>query len=687
MPQRKATQGLRHRDTQRRRETRQQVCGFPRLAARHGQDLLRRIRSEPKSKSPIYIACGGVDQVPILFLFQYFDLLNTVQQKLGAWFDVGETNTDRHVAGAVFELRAKNDTVMSVANLDDCIEIVNGPSLTVSTSIQPLRLLKAPAQPSGRVTTAAVRANAIVELPSEKVGPIVIERFQLNRLYRIGVGVGLPEPSIIVGSRGADPVTVGTALLSELQKKAKRLVMAGWTAGQRGIVISPIVRMTRVLVRVLGPSENAFFLKIGDPDPDPVDGTGLSVSEIRDELFEKAEKAGKDILCVEAVGEDGLLLQGLEIGTTAERRKFTVAVLNEDRAIELVDAPALTVRTYDLKINCPEKEFVVLRNDAEFFITVPGQWASRPGLVRNSDEIPLGYKKLSADFGDRNPEIYYGTSRDCLLFKNWVPAGTYMATYTRMTTMEAANEFGRHAAATVIQKLLELAKRDMRGQPLGLVANFPQIWRVEDNEPPDLRFAKQLDKALCDANLPHVLDILGVTGAVDQFLESDILESGFLKSNPVAAALRRAGDTAAVARKRDTVPDDGARFARTPAISALRLSSAIGEGLGGATFRPRLTGSPLRFRSRLCAPVLLGSGSAAARFLYCLAPKPANEQHAFAGCCGRIHRLRQRGGEIQRLDHGKHACYAPGRLRSIRAVEDCLRRLGDRVRAQGETPT
>ena len=49
----------------------------------HGQDLLCRIRSEPKSKSPIYIACGGVEQVPIPFPFQYFDPLNTVQLESG----------------------------------------------------------------------------------------------------------------------------------------------------------------------------------------------------------------------------------------------------------------------------------------------------------------------------------------------------------------------------------------------------------------------------------------------------------------------------------------------------------------------------------------------------------------------------------------------------------------------------
>ena len=237
--------------------------------------------------------------------------------------------------------------------------------------------------------------------------------------------------------------------------------MAGWTAGQRGIVISPIVRLTRVLVRVLGPSENAFFLKIGDPDPDPVDGTGLSVSEIRDELFEKAEKAGKDILCVEAVGEDGLLLQGPEIGTTAERRKFTVAVLNEDRAIELVDAPALTVRTYDLKINCPEKEFVVLRDDAEFPITVPGQWASRPGLSELRRDSTRN-KKLSADFGDRNPEIYYGTSGIACSSRTGFPPNLHGDLHAD-DDYGGGEEFGRDAAATVIQKLLELAKRDMRG--------------------------------------------------------------------------------------------------------------------------------------------------------------------------------------------------------------------------------
>jgi hypothetical protein len=216
-----------------------------------GKTFYVAIRCE--SALPLFVACGQVGQIPTLLQFTYGEPLSSFQARMETWCEVVLVNFDRLVENAVFELRAKGgDMVLSVANLDDCIEIVNGPSLTISTSIRPLRLFKAPAPPSSRITTAAVRANAIVELPSEKGGvPIVIERWQPGRLYKIGVGVGSAEPAVTVGAKGIDPAAVGRQLFDELYRKAKRLVIVEWTSAKDGIVISPIVRMTSVLVRVL----------------------------------------------------------------------------------------------------------------------------------------------------------------------------------------------------------------------------------------------------------------------------------------------------------------------------------------------------------------------------------------------------------------------------------------------------
>src|SRR5256885_7445705 len=112
-----------------------------------------------------------------------------------------------------------------------------------------------------------------------------------------------------------------------------------------------------------------------------------------------------------------------------------------------------------------------------------------------------------------------------------------MATYTRLTTMEAANESGRHAAAAILYKMLASEQRDPSGQPIGLVGNFPMIWRIEDYEPDDLRFAKELDSGLVAANLPHALDILGVTELVNLILASSVSDKPLLTE---AIALIRA---------------------------------------------------------------------------------------------------------------------------------------------------
>jgi hypothetical protein len=103
-----------------------------------------------------------------------------------------------------------------------------------------------------------------------------------------------------------------------------------------------------------------------------------------------------------------------------------------------------------------------------------------------------------------------------------------MATYTRLTTMEAANESGRHAAAAILYQLLASGLKDPSGQPIGLVRNLPFIWRVEDHEPDDFRFAKQLDNGLVAANLPHALDIIGVTELVNLILASSVNDKPLL---------------------------------------------------------------------------------------------------------------------------------------------------------------
>ena len=127
-----------------------------------------------------------------------------------------------------------------------------------------------------------------------------------------------------------------------------------------------------------------------------------------------------------------------------------------DIILSPVGAPALTVEVKDLYISPPSEGFVVLRNDAEFLINIRDQWQWRPGLCRGESAAAVpkdpDYARL-AGFGEKGTEIFYG--HNCRLLEHWVAAGTYMATYTRITTMEAANESGRHAASAIIYSMLK----------------------------------------------------------------------------------------------------------------------------------------------------------------------------------------------------------------------------------------
>ncbi|WP_437948929.1 FAD-dependent oxidoreductase [Sorangium sp. So ce296] len=134
-----------------------------------------------------------------------------------------------------------------------------------------------------------------------------------------------------------------------------------------------------------------------------------------------------------------------------------------------------------------------IRNGAPYLVNRPSDWRRRPGT-------PGAY------------QVQCG---------RWVLAGTYMQTYTRLTTMEAANESGRHAANAILD---DLQRRDSS-------LSFPrcETWNPEEGELPDLEWLKELDRRLFyysgsgdnepahgpasegrSGGLPHFVDILGL---------------------------------------------------------------------------------------------------------------------------------------------------------------------------------
>jgi hypothetical protein len=111
----------------------------------------------------------------------------------------------------------------------------------------------------------------------------------------------------------------------------------------------------------------------------------------------------------------------------------------------------------------------------------------------------------------------------------WLFAGTYMRHFTRMTTMEAANESGRHAVNAVLDHVDKPSSMSLpadfsprrrystAGNPLEPrtayvptpLGDYCHIWDMENYELADLVQLRELDDWLVDQGLPHACDLVG----------------------------------------------------------------------------------------------------------------------------------------------------------------------------------
>ena len=115
-----------------------------------------------------------------------------------------------------------------------------------------------------------------------------------------------------------------------------------------------------------------------------------------------------------------------------------------------------------------------------------------------------------------------------LNYKRWVLSGAFMATRTRMTTMEAANESARHAVSTILKTLHKddaqnpepgrhkgediqienLHNKTYNGASKQRIYDLPDTWNLEDEELEDLEIFKRVDRRLNELGLPHFMDII-----------------------------------------------------------------------------------------------------------------------------------------------------------------------------------
>ncbi|GEM_PF-6839426 len=186
------------------------------------------------------------------------------------------------------------------------------------------------------------------------------------------------------------------------------------------------------------------------------------------------------------------------------------------------------------------------RNRTPFLINNPGVWRHRPGSMSFDDinEKVKGTGKAGhhgetlAKEGERRGIMYEPTQM------RWLMVGNQMATYTRMSTMESANESARHAVTSILHAIVRPGRHkrhhlDYNGQGL-LLGEMPRIWDPEDHELDDTAPLRRLDEKLMESFQykkgekcpPHLFDILRLEEMIDQIPD--------LEAKPAdAAALQR----------------------------------------------------------------------------------------------------------------------------------------------------
>lgn len=150
-------------------------------------------------------------------------------------------------------------------------------------------------------------------------------------------------------------------------------------------------------------------------------------------------------------------------------------------------------------------------NLTPFLINNAGDWKNRP---RCMPWVP-GSSKLVDDPATDGPNVWqapHGGYRihDVDPTSNWgkvVFCGHYMRTFTRMTTMEAANESARHAVNAILDHMAH-RRWGSDGKTTPIPGDYCTIWDIEQHELDDLAFFKRVDEMLFKAGKPHIADIL-----------------------------------------------------------------------------------------------------------------------------------------------------------------------------------
>jgi uncharacterized protein with NAD-binding domain and iron-sulfur cluster len=224
----------------------------------------------------------------------------------------------------------------------------------------------------------------------------------------------------------------------------------------------------------------------------------------------------------------------------------------------------------DLRIIVPR------RNQAPFLINLVNDWSNRPRGEPWSPNEPEAQDREPGG-GTTDGDLWTPERGGYVVhFGNLVVAGTHMRTFTRMTTMEAANESARHAVNTILDHATHRWRRSRLGRPdtasggdqptpninvnksTTPFGDYCDIWNPEHLELQDLEFLRAIDDHLMDAGsrtrdddvppgtrrpyAPHLFDILRIDELPD-LLEGD---REVLNALELIGAILKAFDSAQV---------------------------------------------------------------------------------------------------------------------------------------------
>ncbi|MEZ4298150.1 MAG: FAD-binding protein [Polyangiaceae bacterium] len=180
-------------------------------------------------------------------------------------------------------------------------------------------------------------------------------------------------------------------------------------------------------------------------------------------------------------------------------------------AAPVTNLPLPRYITYHVDSNLEAAGDLLRRNRTPFLVNNVGDWQNRPRCL---PWIP-GRDKLGDGAQTTGPHLWQAPHGGYRVHDGKVVfCGAYMRTFTRMSTMEAANESARHAVNAILEHLASTeSEASLEQRPVS--GDYCTIWDPEENELEDLAYFKRVDEMLFKAGKPHIADILQLDKLAD----------------------------------------------------------------------------------------------------------------------------------------------------------------------------